>query len=173
MNCPECGAPVGADEKFCGNCGTPIQDLPDTENPEQDQPSLEEQPQDDIEVASEQDTAPEEETPIDGESASEETIYSEPAQLPETTMPLPVEEPFVPDPAGLPEELGASIPQTPSPASEATASSKNKKLIIAIIVAVVLLLCCCVAVVAALVLLVMVGESNTYSMLVPSLMAAI
>jgi hypothetical protein len=173
MNCPECGAPVGADEKFCGNCGTPIQDLADTEKTNQDQPNLEEQSQDTVEEVFEQDATQEEETPSQWESVGEETIYSEPTQLPEAPMPLPVEEPFVPDPAGLPEEFDTPAQQPPTPASEATASSKNKKLIIAIIVAIVLLLCCCIAAVAAIVLLAMVGESDTYSMLVPSLMAVL
>ena len=181
MNCPECGAPVAAGERFCGNCGTPLQAAtPDSGRPGQGPPT------DDVEWTPGQDAAAADEAPVSPDSAGEETIYSEPAQLSEGPTPVgptpvgpmplpthsdaPVVETFVPDPAGSPEEPAAPSPPPPPPV--VAKGSSNRKLIIAIVVLVVLLLCCCIALVVGLYLS-NLEEGNFVSMLVPNLMATI
>jgi hypothetical protein len=171
MNCPECGAQVAAGERFCGNCGTPLQaSAPDPGRPDVDLPD-QGPPTDDVELASGQDAAAADEAPVSWNAIGEETIYSEPTQLSEEPMPLPVEETFVPDPAGSPGEPAAPSPPPPPPV--VTKGSSNKKLIIAIVVLVVLLLCCCIALVVGGLYLSNSEEGNFVSMLVPNLMATI
>jgi hypothetical protein len=165
MNCPECGTPVGADEKFCGNCGTPLQGAmaqADANLSPQDQ-------LDDTQLPVDQDTTSADAEPS-WESVEQETIYSEPAQEP---MPSLAQEPYVPDPAGAPEGY---ISPTPLPIGQAPPTergNKNKTIIIAIVVLVVLLICCCVAVLAALLMFGAMEESQSLYMVIPSLAAAL
>ena len=168
MNCPECGATVGADEKFCGNCGTPLQDSTfpaDTDQAGQDQPS-------DIQLPTDQDATPAEDDSV-WDSAEQETIYSEPTQLAKEPMPLPDQDASVPDPAGTPDEYTSPAPSpadyVPAPAKD----NKNKTLIIAIVVLVALLLCCCVAVIAAILVFGAMEEGQSLYMIIPSLTAAL
>jgi hypothetical protein len=168
MNCPECGTPVGADEKFCGNCGTPLQDsTADAESDPAGQDQLS-----DVQLPTDQDaTAAEEEPTLD--STEQETIYSEPTQLAEGPMPLPAQDTYVPDPAGTADETiaPASAPAdyTPAPAKD----NKNKTMIIAIVVLVALLLCCCVAVLVAIFVFGAMEEGQSLYMILPSLTAVL
>jgi hypothetical protein len=168
MNCPECGAPVAAGERFCGNCGTPLQaSPPDSGRPDQGPPTG------DVEWTPGQEAAADE-APVSWDSTGEETIYSEPTQLsvgptPVGPMPLPVAETSVPDPAGSPQE--PAVPSPPPPPPVVTKSSSNKKLIIAIVVLVVLLLCCCIALVVGGLYLSTMEEGDFVSMFVTNLIA--
>jgi hypothetical protein len=84
-------------------------------------------------------------------------------------MPPPDTEPFVPDPAGSPEELATSAPPLESPTVQK--NDGNKTLIIVVVVLAVLLLCCCIAAVVGGLLLSNMEESDFISMAVPSLLA--
>jgi hypothetical protein len=117
MNCPECGAPVGADEKFCGNCGTPLPGAtPDAEVVES---GLD--PSGDIELPAEQETPAAEEAPDAEEvpdlapgsawdAPDQETIYSEPVQLADEPLPVPAQDTYMPDPAGIQDEGAVPAP---------------------------------------------------------------
>jgi hypothetical protein len=149
MKCPECGAEVGAGERFCGNCGTPLP----ASTPDQAPPN------DDVEW-----------TPGQDEGTAEEPTPAGPMPLPPHAD-APIVETFVPDPAGSPEESTAPPPPPPPPV--VTKSSSNRTLIIAIVVLVVLLLCCCIALVVGGLYLSTTEESDLISMLVPNLTATI
>ena len=119
MKCPECGAEAADDEKFCGNCGAPL-----------DAPAFEEaQP------------------PVEGETIMSDPLPNEEPFAPPPAEeeafappPPPAEEPAFGPPA---EEVDYAPP--PVTASEEKGKSKTG-LIIGIVVAVVILLCCCCAV---------------------------
>jgi hypothetical protein len=148
MNCPECGAPVSADEKFCGNCGTPLQ----VSAPQVDaEPMGQKQPAD-IQLPTDQDTMPADVEPA-WRPAEQETIYSEPTE--------PAQETYVPGPP--------TIGQAPAPEK----GNKNKTIIIAIVVLVVLLLCCCIAVIAVLLLFGPMEGGQSLQLIVPSLTTAL
>ena len=175
MNCPECGAPIGAEEKFCGNCGTPLQGTtPDAEFIEtsQDHPSDIELPPDQGTAPTEQEAPPTEEKSV-WDSTEQETIYSESAQLADEPLPLPAQDAYVPDPAGTQDKSTrpAPLPMDYVPVPEK--NNKNKTIIIAIVVLVVLLLCCCAAVIAGLVMFGLVEEGQSVSSLLTNLTVAL
>lgn len=122
MKCPECGVEVGADERFCGNCGAPL-GAPTFPSPE--------------EAAA---------------SSTDETVIAEvPLPLPdEPVEPAAAEEPSEPTVAEEPA-LMLAAPGPDLPPSPPGGGQKNKTgLIVAIVVVVLILLCCCCAVVVAL-----------------------
>jgi hypothetical protein len=167
MNCPECGATVGADEKFCGNCGTPVQgSIPQTGA------DAGVQPQDSVESTTDHDAAQADMQPA-WDSTEQETIYSEPAQLAQDPMLLSAPNTHMPDPAGTPEE--SITPSSLPPLDDASAAEKGSKnkIIIAVVVLIVLLLCCCVAVIVALVMFGWMEESQSLYMAIPSLATAL
>ncbi len=122
MKCPECGAEVGPGEKFCGNCGAPIE-------------------------GGTAEAVPGDETILAGPSMMppEPPPAEEPAYVP--PPPPPPEEPaYIPPPPPPPP------PPSPSPTSPGgLKSNKTIWIIVAIIVAVLLLCCCCAIIVAVVI----------------------
>jgi hypothetical protein len=139
MNCPECGASVSADDRFCGNCGTPIQaTAPDAGADPADTPPPTDQDQTAVDPSAEVEPASEAELPPQPSAAPED---QEPPRETEGPLGLPDAETFVPDPSGLPAES----PPLPPPPPTIKTGGMDKRLVIAIVVVVILLLCCCIA----------------------------
>jgi len=183
MKCPECGAEVGADERFCGSCGAPLPaesaapvteekkvedtgegvtvfDTPavSTEAP-QPLPSIE---ADELSMAEE---------PI--EPPAEPAAPSEPEEIPAPPPPLPPPPLYAP---AAPEQRreGPPPPPPPSPSPAAAGQKKNQTgLIIAIVVLVVLLLCCCVAAVGLIAWLSISGSVQGTSAVLTAALTAI
>jgi hypothetical protein len=163
MKCPECGATVGDEEKFCGECGAPIEPAPEASAQEPEIESSEETVYAAPAVVVES-------TPVPGEiPASEPVIPAEP--------PPPVQEPdFAPPPPFTPppQSAGSTSPPPPVIPAAPAAKGKNNTVLIIVIVAVVLLLLCCCCVGGIVIFLnTQAGQDfmNEISMVLPALSA--
>lgn len=116
MKCPECGAEIGAEEKFCGNCGAPFEAA--ESSPVVEEPSA----------------------PLGDETIITDSTLPPPVESAEPPLPPP-SEPVEPMPP--PPPVDAVAPPPPPPAA-ATGEGKSKTgMIIAIAVVVLVVICCC------------------------------
>jgi hypothetical protein len=177
MNCPECGAPVGADEKFCGNCGSPLPSSPSDPGPPDTDQIPEEQSstdQDQSQEAIEQEAGPEQESQLDWSPADAETIYSNPAQLSEEPASPAASEPSAETWSA--SDSAGSFEQSTAPSSQPPAvqkSSTDRTLVIVIVVLVILLLCCCFAAIGLAIFIGTIDGLNSMSAIISTLTATL
>lgn len=155
MKCPDCGSEVGPEERFCGNCGAPIER--DTAGPEGAKSAL---PDETMLVQAAPLLEEEVEEPED-EPASEEGGFPPPPADAEGIVPPPEEQDIIPSPVEemipapmegpLPAAVSTTEVSRPSPA-QAPRGESNRTIwiIVAVAVVVLLLVLCCCAIVAGL-----------------------
>lgn len=152
MKCPECGSEVGPEERFCGNCGAPIES--EVAAPEGAEPTL----SDETMVAEATGVLEEEvEVPAQGPPSEDHDIVPAPP-------PPPDEEEVVPPLAEeSPPSAATSEPPPPLPTPTPRGQDSKKLWIIVAIVVVVLIFCCCALVIGGLLL----AQIDSTSMILP------
>jgi hypothetical protein len=140
MKCPECGADLSGDDKFCNNCGAALPASSSASDPEPPA-SLPAEP------------APVDDAPDQAQELADHEMF-ESTDLPGETEPALEEVEPMPS---TPERVEPFLAADPAPGEELAPASaappvtkakgkRNTGLIIAIVVLVILLLCCCCAI---------------------------
>ena len=169
MKCPECGNEVGPEERFCGNCGAPIEREVAASEGAEPTPSDQTMVPEAAGLLEEEAELPAQEPPSkdhDFAPALPPPPSAEEAAAPpeEETVPPPEEEEVVPSPAEeSPPPAATSEPPPPPPTPTPRGQDSKKLWIIVAIVVVVLASCCCALVVGALLL----AQIDSMSMILP------
>lgn len=151
MKCPECGSEVGPEERFCGNCGAPIES--EIAAPEGAEPTLSDET-----MVAEATGLLEEEVEVPAQEPPSEDHDIVPAPLP------PDEEEIVPPLVEKsPPPAATSEPPPPLPTPTPRGQDSKKLWIIVAIVVVVLIFCCCALVIGGLLL----AKVDSTSMILP------